>query len=193
MHQIKSRPPHDSVQSAERYDYGTPKWAVVMLCAIAIAVSLLCFTGILYWRAWAAQAPIILRWIILLPMGLVFLVAGLKPGNWKAWRYFYADPQGIHFPSECPETGNTQWLSVPWKHVGAIKKEVFYSRYKGPSIELSLQDEEINRFFGDIKLKRLFFDKAARRDGYFKVGYSNAFMRPDDVVKVLNEFKENYT
>ena len=109
--------------------------------------------------------------------------------NWRPWRYFYADKYGIHFPSECPGTKNTEWLSVPWDRTGRIRKETFLNRTKGPSIELSIDDEDIERFFKDVKLTRMFFDRAIREQGYFTVGYTNAFEPADRAVGILNDFK----
>lgn len=122
-------------------------------------------------------------------MGLGFAVAGARPRNCKPWRYFVADAKGISFPSECPETCDTQWLRIPWTHVGEIKKTRFYDRYAGVLIELIVDDEAIKRFFRDVKLKRMFFGHSVRETGYFEVGYSNAFVRADDAVKVLNRIK----
>ena len=170
------------------YSYETPRWAVIFLCVVSIAISLLCFTGFYGYRMWASEAPTLLKWLILL-IGMGFLIVAIRPRNWRPWRYFVADAQGIRFPSECPETENTQWLLVPWQRIGNISKEVFYDRFKGPSIALILSDEEIETFFRDIKLKKKFFNRQADEGGYFKVGYSNAFIRADKAVKILSEYK----
>ena len=166
-------------------------WAVAMLCSVAIVLSFLCLIAFHYWAWWANEEPIVIRWLLLL-IGLGFLTAGIRPGNWKPWRYFYADNNGIHFPSECPEKKDTKWLLVPWRHVGSIKKEVFYGRHKGPSIELLLQDDEINRFFRDVKLAKMFFGREVQENGFFKVGYSNAFKSIDHAIRVMNELKEKH-
>jgi hypothetical protein len=171
-----------------KYDYEAPIWAVVLLCFSAIAIAFLCFIAVLYWDRWAEEDPIIIRWFLLL-IGLGFLIAGIRPRNWKPWRYFYADSDGIHFPSECPDTKGTTWLIVPWERVGNIKKEMFYNRRKGPSIELRLQEEEITKFFHDVKLTKMFFGMNVLENGFFKVGYSNAFKSADEAVRILNDFK----
>jgi hypothetical protein len=173
------------------YCYGTPRWAAVSLGTLSIVVALLCVAAFYSWRLWAAQAPVLIRWFLLF-MGFIFLLSGASPKNWRPWWYFTADAHGLRFPSQCPQTGNTQWLLVPWNRVGTVKKELFYDRFKGPSIELDLQDSEIDRFFRDVKLKKMFFDKAPRENGFFKVGYSNAFMKTDGVVGALNELKRKH-
>jgi len=174
--------------SSEKYYYETPMWAVAVLCSIALVLSLLFFTAFHYWDQWGSGGPRIIKWFVFI-IGLGFLVAGTRPRNWKPWRYFFADSHGMHFPSECPETKYTQWLLVPWTHVGIIKEEIFLNRYKGPSIELQLKDYEIDRFFRDVRLTKMFFGKPDRENGFFKVGYSNAFRDTDNAVRVLNEFK----
>ena len=167
-------------------------WAVAALCLLAIGFSILCFIAFEHWDRWAGEAPPLLRWFFLL-MGAIFLIGGFRPRNWKPWRYFIADRFGIHFPSESPETNITEWLMVPWKRVGDIKKDVFYGGYKGPSIELVLSDEEIDRFFRNDKLTRKIFGRQIRDKGFFRVGYSNAFQRPEQAVRILNQFKESFT
>lgn len=175
-----------------KYRYETPIWAVRLLCTFAIAVSIACFAGFFIWVHWAGNAPVVSRWALLL-IAVGFLLAGLKQSNWKPWRYFYADDIGIHFPSECPETKDTKWLSVPWVKVGNIQKEHFVSRQVGPTLELLLSKQEIDQYFRDVKLTKLFFGKKPVENGYSKVGYSNVFNNPDKAVRVLNEYKEKYT
>lgn len=172
------------------YQYETPIWAVRSLCVFAITVSIACLFGFIYWFEWAGATPLAIRWLFF-AIAMVFLLAGLKPRNWKAWRYFYADSSGVHFPSECPETEATHWLSVPWNEVGKIQKERFVNRYVGPTLELSISEQEIDSYFCDVKLKKQFFNRIPVENGYFKVGYSNAFKNPDNAVKVLNAFKNN--
>lgn len=172
----------------EKYYYETPMWAVALLCLGAILLSFLFVGAFYYWERWFSNEPNIIRWFFLF-IGSAFLIAGVRPRNWKPWRYFFADNDGLHFPSECPETKNTKWLLVTWNRVGCIKKEVFYSHHKGPSIELQLQSDEINLFFRDIKSVKIFFDEKTQENGFFKVGYSNAFKNADHTAKILNEFK----
>jgi hypothetical protein len=62
------------------------------------------------------------------PQGFIFLFADAMPKNWKPWWYFIADAHGLRFPSQCPQTKKSQWLSVPWDRVGTVKKESFYDR-----------------------------------------------------------------
>ena len=174
----------------QRYYYETPMWAVAILSAISVAVSVLFYLAFDNWEKWSGDSPNMLKWLFF-AMSIVFFVAGIKPRNWKPWRYFYADKAGIHFPSECPETKNTEWLAVPWSRVGSIQKELFINRYKGPSIELLLDEQEINNFFKDVKLTKMFLGNEVREKGYFKVGYSNAFKGTDKAVKILNEYKSN--
>ena len=97
----------------------------------------------------------------------------------------------MQFPFECPKSRNAEWSSVPWQSIDTIKTEVFYDRYKGPAVELLLDDDQINRFFRDVRLKKAFFDRAERVNGYFRIGHSNAFMKNGDVVKTLNTLKSN--
>jgi hypothetical protein len=169
------------------YRYETPMWIVIILCSVAVSVSMACLLAFNYWDQWAGDAPPFIKWLLLV-MSFVFLTAGLRPNNWKPWRYFYADDSGIHFPSECPETKSTEWLTVPWERVGKIRKETFVSRHKGPSIELLISDHEINRFFRDVKLTRAFFNNEISQNEYFKVGYSNLFQKADRAVRILNEY-----
>jgi hypothetical protein len=169
--------------------YGTHRWAAASLCTLSVVIAVLCFAAFYNWNTWAGQAPALIRWFLLL-MGLIFLLSGTMPKNWRPWWYFIADAHGLRFPSQCPQTANTQWLLVPWNRIGTVKKELFYDRFKGPSIELDLQDPEIDRFFRDVQLKKMFFDKALRENGFFKVGYSNAFMKVDDVVDTLNKLRK---
>lgn len=178
--------------SEKKYYYETPMWAVVILCSVAALVAITCFMAFYYWVEWADEEPIAIKWLLLI-IGLGFLIVAIRPGNWQPWRYFYADSAGIHFPSECPQTKNTTWLLVPWNHVGNIRREVFLGRSKGPSIELQLQDDEIDRFFHNDKLAKKFFGREVRKNGFFKVGYSNAFKSIDDTVRILNEFKGRST
>ena len=175
-----------------KYFYEAPIWVVAILCSFAVVVSVACFMMFWNWQQWNSVEPQIIRWLFLV-MALGFLVAGIKPTNWKRWRYFYADDAGIHFPSECPETKDTEWLIVPWKQVGEIKKDVFYSRYKGPSIELLLSDDEITRFFRGLRLTKMFLAEDIVQNGYFTVGYSNAFKSADNAVRTLNEYKSKHT
>lgn len=180
------------MHSGEKYYYETPIWAVTILCGIAVVVATLSFMAFNNWEKWNGESPQFLKWLFLV-ISIVFLVAGIKPGNWKPWRYFYADRTGIHFPSECPATKNTEWLAVPWNRVGCIQKELFINRYKGPSIELSLSDEEIEKYFKDVKFTKMFFGTEESESEYIKVGYTNAFKNADKVVSALNEYKRMYT
>ena len=173
----------------EVYYYETPQWAVVILCSFFLIASAPCFMAFYYWNHWAGDAPILIKWLFF-AMWAMFLAVGLMPRNWKPWRYFYADRQGLHFPSECPQTANTMWLQVPWKNVGTIERRTFYGGEKGPSIELILTDEEIDRFFRNDKLARKIFGRKIRDNGYFRVGYSNAFKRIDKAVRILNELRD---
>jgi len=179
-------------ETDKTYHYGTPIWAVAALSFVALLMSLASFTAAYQWDQWAGQAPVIIRWSLFV-MGLIFLVAVIRPGNRKSWTYFYADKHGIHFPNECPETKNTNWLVVSWAHIGMIQEEMFLSRCKGLSIELTLTEAEVDKFFSDVKLTKIFFRKKERENGYFKVGYCNAFKRTDDAVRILNHFKKAYT
>lgn len=171
-----------------KYRYETPFWAVMLLYSVSGIAAIVCIFAFFYWYHWANDAPLIIRWFLLI-IALCFLVVTINPKNWKPWRYFYADDVGIHFPSECPETKNTEWLTVPWSQVGEIKKELFFNRNKGPSIELMLSDIEINIFFRDLKLTKIFVEKNVAKNGYFKVGYSNVFKSTDATVKALNDYK----
>ena len=81
---------------------------------------------------------------------------------------------------------------VAWNRVGNIKNEMFLDRYRGPSIELLLSDDEINGFFRKDRKTKIFFGRGIRENGYFKVGYSNAFKNTDKTVRVLNEYKSDY-
>ena len=171
-----------------KYRYETPLWAVMLLCCVSGIIAIACVFAFFYWHQWANDAPLIIRWFLLV-MALCFLIVVFNPKNWKTWRYFYADDVGIQFPSECPETKHTKWLAVPWTHVGEIKKELFFNRSKGPSIELMLSDSEINLFFRDIKSTQIFLEKGVAKNGYFKVGYSNIFKSADLAVKILNNYK----
>ena len=166
-------------------------WAVALLCCIAIGFSALCFIGVYQWNQGAGDDPVFLKWFLFL-LGCVFFIVGVKPANWKPWRFFFADKEGIHFPSRCPETSNTEWLVVPWAHVGEVKEEIFKGRYKGLSIELLLQDDQINRFFHDIRLTRIYLGYPVREGGYFKVGYINPFESTHEVVDALNYFKNKH-
>ncbi len=70
-----------------------------------------------------------------------------RPGD-----IFYADSNGIYFPNEYPETRNTEWLLVPWEKIGRIKKEKFTNLTEGPTIEIRLNDSDINQYFRNVKL-----------------------------------------
>ena len=175
----------------KKYSYETPLWAVAILCGFSIIVAILSFTVFINWEHWSSGYPKILKWLFLI-MAIIFFIAGIKPQNWKPWRYFYADKSGIHFPSECPETKNTKWLTIAWSRVGIIKNELFLDRYRGPSIELLLRDDEINGFFTKDRQTKIFFGRDTRENGYFKVGYSNAFNNTDKTVRILNEYKSDY-
>jgi len=172
-----------------RYYYETPMWSVTALCSVAVLLAFLCFAAFHYWAGWAGGAPTVIRWLLLL-MGLVFLTAGIRPRHWRPWRYFYADEDG---PSECPETKDTKWLMVPWARIGSIKRRTFYGRYKGPSIELLLKDDEIDPFFTADKLTKRFSGRPALENGFFTVGYSNDFINIDHAVRTLNQMKGKHT
>lgn len=180
---------HSHPDSGRKYDYETPMWAVAILCSLAVVFFFLC---VIAFTKWLHDEPIFVKWFVLL-IGIGFLTAGIRPRNWKPWRYFYADNEGIHFPSECPETKGTTWLLVPWDRVGSIKEDVFYGGHQGLSIELLLQDGEIHRFFRNLKLTKMFFGQEVRENGYFNVGYRNAFKSIDTAVSILNEFKQRHT
>jgi hypothetical protein len=175
--------------SAETYSYETPSWAVITLCMAAVGIAAACLLGAYTWSRWADGAPGIVRWLLVL-VGIVFAFAGLKPGNWKPWRYFVADASGLHFPSDCPETANTTWLVVPWSKVGEIRADRFHDRSSGVSMALQLTDEEIRRYFGDVAAKKVIFSEKVREgSNTFRVGYSNLFRDRDRAVAALNRLK----
>lgn len=175
--------------SGETYSYETPSWAVGILCLLSVAIAVAFLLGAATWSRWADGAPGIVRWLLVL-VGLVFAFAGLKPGNWKPWRYFLADESGLRFPSECPETPRTDWLVVPWSRVGEIRVDRFHDASSGVSIELELTDEEIGRYFRDVGSKKLIFGEKLRDgSGTFRVGYSNRFRNRERAVATLNRLK----
>lgn len=173
------------------YDYETPVWAVVLLSVLSLVFGLVAFWGFSCWAECAGDSPQFIKWLFL-AISLVFLAAGIRPGNWRPWKYFYADKAGMHFPSECPATRDTDWLTVPWSRVGSIKVGVFANRTKGPSIELRLTDQEIERYFNDIRMTKMFLSGEVRNNGYFQVGYSTVFKNADKAVAILNELKKRY-
>ena len=180
---------HNSPFSGGKYYYQTPFWAVVTLLSLTIIFAILCF--VIFFN-WPNDDPVLVKWIVLI-IGLVTLSAGFRPLNWQAWIYFYADDEGIHFPSKCPKTKDATWLLVPWVNVGSIKNDLFYGRKKGISIELVLKDIEIEHYFRNLKLTKVIFGQEVRENGFFTVGYSNLFNRIDTAVNVLNEFKQKNT
>jgi len=130
----------------------------------------------------------LLKWFMLALSG-VFLLAALQPANWKQWTYFYADAEGIHFPDECPSTKSTEWLDVSWTDVGEIKEAMFINRKKGIVLELHLDQNNIDKYFSNLKLTHELLGINNFRDSYFCVGYSNAFINPQKAVSTLNELK----
>jgi len=141
-----------------------------------------------YWDSLARQEPAGIRWLVLI-IGLGFLGAGVRPRNWKPWKYFSADKQGMQFPSECPQTANTRWLRVPWERIGTLKEEVLANGSKGMSVELRIEDSEISEFFGSDRLAKKLSGRQLRENGYLKIGYSNAFQRTGDAVRALNDLR----
>jgi len=174
----------------EKYYYETPMWGVRLLCLVAIVISLLCIISLVYFLEHKAS----IDWpfaIMLSAMAIGFGIAGGKPRNWQPWVYFYADSDGLHFPSNCPANSKTKWLTVPWKHIGEIKKQKMYNHSTGVALELLINDDEINQFFKDVKLTQLILGGKPSTP-YFKVGYSNSFKDTDQAVAILNSMKQLY-
>ena len=174
----------------ERFNYGTPLWAVTLLCSISLILSSLALLAFINFEHWSAGSSSFLKWLLLL-LSFIFLVVAIKPNNWKPWIYFYADSTGLHFPSDCPETRGTQWLTVPWSRVQSIKKERFTNRFMGPVIKLDISDAEISKFFKDSQLAKQFFYHTESDTRYFTIGYSNAFINTDKAVNTLYTYKKN--
>jgi hypothetical protein len=163
-------------------------WAVRILSFVAIAVSLLCLISLIYFLEHKASMDWPLA-IMLSAMAIGFGIAGGKPRNWQPWTYFYANNQGLHFPSNCPANAKTKWLTVPWQHVGEIKKQKLYKGATGVSLELLLNPDEIDQFFKDVNLTQSLLGIKPTTP-YFTVGYSNSFKDPDQAVTILNAIKQ---
>ena len=181
--------PQPAAQLAPFY-YETPKWTARLLCVVALLISLVFLAMFVYWLHVPSAKDVYLKWVLLV-LAIGFAIAGGKPRNWRAWVYFYADSHGLHFPSNCPQNANTQWLSVPWSQVGVIEKHKMYNHSVGVALELKLPDDQINQFFRDVKLTKQLLG-ASPSGPYFRVGYSNAFKNTDMTVKTLNTMKATY-
>ena len=163
-------------------------WGVRLLCLVAIIISVLCLFSFAYLIEHDTGKDLPLK-LMLLAMAIGFGIAGGKPRNWQPWVYFYADSQGLHFPSNCPANAKTKWLTVPWQHVGEIKKQKMYDHSIGVSLALLLNPEEIDQFFKDLKLTKSILGEKPSAP-YFTVGYSNDFKDPDQAVMILNSMKQ---
>ena len=174
------------------YRYETPPWAARALCLLAFLLATGSAVLAYYWNAWGGNAPAIIRWLLVL-MAVVFAAAALNPRHWKAWCYFRADHDGLWFPSECPQTGGTRWLQVPWSSVLGIEAVRFYDRFPGVELTLALRDDAIDTFFRDLKLKNRILGQA-RENGAsgFKVGYSSSFQNTDRAVATLRKLWRRY-
>lgn len=184
MYQTKRK----GASNQEEYYYETPMWAVRLLCLVAIVISVLCLFSFVYLLGHDAGKDLALK-VVLFAMAIGFGIAGGKPRNWQPWVYFYADSNGLHFPSNCPANSKTKWLNVPWKHIGEIKKQKMYKGSTGVSLELLMNPDEIDQFFKDVKLTQSILG-GKRSAPYFTVGYSNSFKDTDQAVKILNSMKQ---
>ena len=176
--------------SYERYYYETPKWAVRLLCLLALVISLLCFFSFIYLIGHDSGKDLYLK-VTLFAMAIGFAVAGGKPRNWRPWVYFYADSKGFHFPSNCPANSKTKWLNVPWKNIGGIKKSKLSGGATGVLLELLINSEEIDQFFKDVKITQSIYGSKSTAP-YFTVGYANSFKNTDQAVEILNSMKQIY-
>lgn len=176
------------MRNPETYYYETPMWGVRLLCVVAIAVSLFCVFTVVYFLV---KKPYI-DWpftIMLSAMAIGFGIAGGKPRNWQPWVYFFADDTGLHFPSDCPATAKTRWLTVPWERVGEISKQKMYKQCTGVLLQLLLEPDEIDQFFQNLKLTQKILGQKSSAP-YFSVGYCNDFKNTDDAVEILNSMKQ---
>jgi len=172
-----------------RYRYETPRWVVVALSLLALVLGAGLFAVLFVWGEWDSADPLPVR-LLLVAMAVVFTFAGLRPGNWRAWLYFYADETGLHFPSDCPLKSSSTWLHVPWERVGDAWATQFINRRKGIALALALDKTEIDRYFRNAQSTKRILGRIEPREGYFSVGYSNAFQRPGTVVRTLDRLKQ---
>ena len=174
----------------ETYYYETPMWGVRLLCLVAIVISLLCAFSFIYLLGHDAGKDLALK-LMLFAMAIGFGIAGGKPRNWQPWVYFYADSQGLHFPSTCPAGAKTKWLDVPWTNVGEITKQKMSRHCTGVLLKLLLNPDAIDQFFKDVKLTQSILGQKSSAP-YFSVGYCNDFKDPDQAVKILNSMRQAY-
>ena len=176
----------------EHYTYETPQWAVRLLLMVCASVSIAGFSLFYNFSAFAEGETPALRWLMLI-LSVGFALVVVRPRNWRPWIYFHADKEGMHFPSECPTTYKTEWLIVPWQRVGEIKQSRFINHAKGVSIELQLSREETEKFFNEVKLTHDLLGLENVKEGFFGVGYTNAFQAPSKAVSTLNRLKAAHT
>ncbi len=176
----------------EKYSYEIPLWGIRLLLIFCIFLSI--GSGFLFYHFenWAGDAPIFIKWFILV-VSLVFLTIAIQPKKWRPWVYFFVDKEGIYFPSECPTTNNTKWLNIAWSNIGNIKKEKFFDRTTGISVEIIVSQSEIDEYFRSVAMANKILGINQVRDGFFSIGYSNAFQNPQKTEKILNALKSKYT
>tara|TARA_R110000744_G_scaffold7843_1_gene26825 strand:+ start:438 stop:968 length:531 start_codon:yes stop_codon:yes gene_type:complete len=173
------------------FKYETPPWGAKLICFAYLAISCLMMIAFSTYESWAANSPIILKYIFVI-LSLTFLLPALKPSNWQGWVYFSADDRGLNFPTSFDEAKNKSSLNVTWKNVGIIKSEILYGNVRGISIELNISQTDIDSHFGKVVLTNKLLGFNQKRGVFFVISYANnAFQNVSNVVDSLNEVKRS--
>ncbi|MDX1804350.1 MAG: hypothetical protein R3292_09715 [Alcanivorax sp.] len=178
---------------SKNYQYKTPRLASLFICLVFFTVGSVVSAAAVMYEPLSGNVNQFSRWFVFI-IGLFFVLASLRPGNRREYLYFSADERGLHFPSNCQVDEETLWLHVPWKKVGKIQRETLYSRYKGLSVELDIEEADIAAFFKNEQRANKVLGLNNKRNGFFVIGYAKfLFSGFDNAIKTLNKMKSEYT
>ncbi len=172
-----------------RFLYQTPPWALKLILMIFFLVGCF-FAWIAYnFQTLFPQENIFFQYFIgFLSVAFFFSVG--HPRNHRPIPQFIADTRGILFEGE----NKKEDLLVPWECVGQIQIDRVDGEWDGLTIQILIKDVDIQRNFRSIKLtKKILRQPLRNSDGYFVIGFADAFVNRKKTVQILNEMKNAYS
>lgn len=172
------------VTHTESFTYATPVWGIRLILFIFTLFGL----G-MGWLAYNFETllpgePVGFKYFFWTVAGVAALVV-LRPSKHRRQAQFIADRNGVTFPArQIPD------LHVGWERIGEIRLGLVDAEWDGFSIEMRLTDDEIKTYFNTIRLTKKFHLQPLRnKEGYFSVGFADAFVNRRKAVGILNQIK----
>ncbi len=172
-----------------RFVYQTPPWAIKLILMIFFLVGCL-FAWLAYnFQTFFPQENVFFQYFIGF-LSLAFLFSVGHPRNHRLIPQFIADARGILFEGE----NKKEDLLVPWDRIGQIQIDKVDGEWDGLTIAMLIEDNEIKRNFRSIKLaKKILRHPLRNSEGYFVIGFADAFVNRKRTVQILNEMKSEYS